>query len=117
MVGGTLCLFWCFTALAMSIAKFTPGISLYPEIDFAAKLMRKESTSSRHTQRVSLSTVLSRLSGANSYQIRKALTGLRFYVRVMSPVVEGNNRPVSLISGDNRSMSSTSEQENGLSAF
>jgi hypothetical protein len=56
-----------------------PGTSLFPEVDFAAKV------ASASTSIYSLPYLLSLMSNAGSYEIRKALAPARFYVHVVDP--------------------------------
>jgi hypothetical protein len=76
-----------------------PGTSLFPEVDFAAKV------ASASTSIYSLPYLLSLLSNAGSYEIRKALAPARFYVHVVDPdsekrasVVLEQRRPDSTLS-------------------
>src|SRR5436190_16069447 len=104
MVGGLISLIWCIGALALSIAKIIPNISMYPEIDFASKVTGYQAPEIRERNSVSsgaITNVLSRLSNANSREIRKGLAGSKFYVRVTETDVEGEKegiRPVTLVS-------------------
>ena len=97
-VGGLVSVLWCFVALVLSMVRITPTTSLFPEIDFASKVARSPgATSSVYPQPGScgsLPNVLSRLSNANSYAIRKGLTPSKFYVRAETWDVEGD-RPIS----------------------
>jgi hypothetical protein len=59
-----------------------PGTSLYPDVDFASKV------ASASASVYSLPYLLSLLSNAGSYEIRKALAPARFYVHVVDSITE-----------------------------
>jgi hypothetical protein len=82
MAGGVVSLLWCYCALGLSIRARIPGTSLFPEVDFASKV------ASASTSIFSLPYLLSLLSNAGSYEIRKALAPARLYVHVMDSNTE-----------------------------
>jgi hypothetical protein len=84
MVGGILSLVWCYIALGMSMMAGTPGTSMFPEVDFAAKV------ASASTSIYSLPYLLSLLSNAGSSEIRKALAPARFYVHIVDSEKRGS---------------------------
>lgn len=103
MVGGLISVIWCFVALLLSMVIITPSTSLFPEIDFASKVARIpvdiSSVYPRPQSSESLPDVLSRLSNANSYEIRKEFAPSRFYVQIATSDVEGD-RPISTMDDD-----------------
>jgi len=99
MVGGLVSLMWCFTALVFSMARTTPRTSLFPEIDFASKVMRHGGHNSRCIRlqsRHSFQNVLSRLNNSNTYEIWNALAPSKLYIRVADSEVE-ESRPITMI--------------------
>jgi hypothetical protein len=95
MVGGIISLLWCLTVLALSFAQTTPGTSLFPEIDFASKITAQDKPSSLNV----LPAFLSGLSMAGTFEIRKALERVKFYVHmnVDSPISTGQSMRRSVI--------------------
>lgn len=69
--------------LVLSLVRITPGTSFFPEIDFASKLAPGASPTLLTVP--SLASVLCR---SDSFEIKRALGGSRFYLRWGSPTVE-----------------------------
>ena len=81
--------------LIFALRRATPGTSLFPEIDFASKMSRGNSSSH------ALGDILSTLSMANTYEISKALTHSKFHLQVNPADTElGQDRPVAVMECD-----------------
>jgi hypothetical protein len=97
MMGGLFSVIWCFAVLLLSMLRRTPNTSMFPDIDFAAKVTRRRSPSvypqSEHSE--AFPDRLSRLTNATSYEIRNGLAPSELYVRVATSDVEGD-RPLSM---------------------
>ena len=77
----------------LSLVRTTPGASLFPEIDFASKISREANQLS-----YSLQNVLSTLSMANTFEIRRALANSKFHVYMNLPSPEiGRDKPITVI--------------------
>ena len=72
---------WCLVALLWTLNLQTPNLSLFPEIDVAAKVVVSESHLYRGFETYSISKLLSSLSNAGSREIWKALSPHTLYVR------------------------------------
>jgi hypothetical protein len=91
MMGGLFSVIWCFVALFLSMVRKTPNTSLFPDIDFAAKFTRQRSALSVYPRSQPSETfpdLLSELTNATSYEIRKRLARAKLYVRVATSDVE-----------------------------
>jgi hypothetical protein len=79
MVGGIISLIWCLTVLALSFSQTTPGMSLFPEIDFASKITADDKPLSALNV---LPAFLAGLSMAGTTEIKKALERVKFFVHM-----------------------------------
>ena len=81
MIGGIISLLWCLIVLVLSFSQTTPGTSLFPEIDFASKVTSEDKTLAL-AFRSALPAFLSGLSMAGTFEIKKALERVKFYVHM-----------------------------------
>lgn len=95
-VGAFFSFAWCLAILIFTFYVTTPNLSLFPEIDVAAKVVVTESHLYRGFEAYSISKLLSSLSNAGSREIWKALSAQTFYVRYSGAGSRGagNTRPV-----------------------
>ena len=91
MVGSLFSLVWCLIALNLSLVRITPTTSLFPEIDFASKLLPGAGPSLQ-----SIPPLPSSLSASNTVRVRRDLAGSQFFVRWKPPTKEAGG----LQSGD-----------------
>jgi hypothetical protein len=87
MVSGSVSFLWCVGMLMFAMLRPTLRISLFPEIDFAAKVARERGRERDYAPADSRSgysfqTLLSQLSKSDSSGIRKALARWKFFVQV-----------------------------------
>jgi hypothetical protein len=101
MVGGLFSVLWCFVALVLSMVRKTPSTSMFPDIDFAAKVTQRRALSvyPRPQPREGFTDVLAGLTNATSYEIRKRLAPSELYVHVATSDVEGDG-PLRMMDDD-----------------
>jgi hypothetical protein len=100
MAGGFVALIWCFLALCASWWIPTPESSLFPEIDFASKLVPKDNFIFNLDEKPKVfSSVIensvsdfSTLSNAGTMEIKRRLAPTRFFVQFSNKVDESATR-------------------------
>ena len=92
MVGGFVSLAWCLTALIIVLFIATPNLSLFPEIDFAAKVVHETTRWVNRQSHYSIAGLLSSLSNAGTKEIRNQMAFARFYTRISNDAVGAHER-------------------------
>jgi hypothetical protein len=103
----------------------TPNTSLYPEIDFASKVVADDSLETTpFAPLTSVSQLLSPLNNATSVEVRRRLNLRRFFTRFSANPFDGQRKVVLtlednglLLSGKTKVQTENSETMNGVTVF